>query len=174
MLSVILLAFGPFEATPRGGAREAIARSLSSLVDACVQGLIADAALVGPQGALLAAIADEAGATHIDAATAGEGLPRGLAAARYPDVFLLAAGHAIERGFVDEVVDALSFGDRARALVLRAAPDSLLTRLAPGLARPVGLIGKRDAILAAGATDIGALGKRLRGVDLATRARRAL
>ncbi len=172
MLSLLLLAFDPPAPALRGGAREAIARSLCSLVDACVQGLIADATLVGPQGDLLATLADEAGATHLVSATAREGLPRALATARRQDVFLLAAGHAVERGFVEEVADARSFGDPARALILRAAPDSLLTRLAPGLARPVGLIGRREAILAAGATDLGVLAKRLRGADLTTRARR--
>jgi len=60
MLSVILLAYDTtLHAPARDGAqlRESVVRSLSSLVDGAIQGLIADAVLAGPRDAALGAIA---------------------------------------------------------------------------------------------------------------------
>jgi hypothetical protein len=100
-------------------------------------------------------------------------LAKALSLARYDDVLLLIAGHAVERGFVDEVNDALSYGDRERALILRAAPDSILTRLAPRFATPVGVIARKSALRAASSADLPRLARRLRGADLSIPARRA-
>lgn len=176
MLSAIILAFdAPPSATPERAAaakREAIVRTLASLVDACVAGVVADAVLVGPPDSGLGAIADEAGCGLVEAVDARSGLARALPGIRYPDVFVLTAGHAPERGFVDEVRDAFSYGKGDRALVLRSAPHSLLTRLAPWLAEPVGLIAKRQDFGAAG--NVAALARRLRADELTTRARRAI
>lgn len=176
MLSAIILAFDtpPSAAPERAEAakREAIVRTLASLIDACVAGVVADAILVGPPDSGLGAIADEAGCGLIEAVDARSGLARALPGIRYSDVFVLTAGHAPESGFVDEVRDARAFGDRNRALVLRAAPHSLLTRLAPWLAEPVGLIARREDFGSAG--NVAALARRLRAGELATRARRAI
>ncbi len=176
MLSAIILAFDtpPSAAPERAEAakREAIVRTLASLIEACVAGVVADAVLVGPPDSGLGAIADEAGCGLIEAVDARSGLARALPGIRYPDVFVLLAGHALERGFVDEVRDLRAFGDRDRALVLRTAPNSLLTRLAPWLAEPVGLIARREDLGSAG--NIAALARRLRAGELQTRARRAI
>jgi len=176
MLSAILLAYEtPSSGARRAGApppRDAISRSLVSLIDACVRGLVADAALVGPPRTGLGSIADEAGCALVEAEREAEGLAEALALARRAEVFLLAAGHAVERGFVDEIEDHFAYGERGRARILRAAPDSLVTRLAPALARPVGLIAPKQAILDAGDRALPSLARRLRGADLVTRARR--
>jgi hypothetical protein len=173
MLSVVILAFHEIK-SPRGGTAEAVARSLSSLIDACVQGVVADAVLAGSDAGLLEKLADEAGAERVDAKSAAEGVPLALRMARRPDVFLLRAGHAVDRGFVDEVRDALSYGDLTKPLILRGAPDTVLTRLAPNLAEPVGLVARREALLAAGGCEIAALARRLRGINLESRARRVV
>jgi hypothetical protein len=170
MLTAILLAYD----TPGAARREPIVRGLASLIDACVQGLVADAVLAGPPGAGLETLADEAGCAFVEALSPRDGFARALAMARHADVLLLRAGHAVERGFADEVRDALAFGDRSRALILRAAPDSLLTRLAPNFAPPVGLIAGKRALLAAETADLPTLARRLRGVELTTRARRTI
>jgi hypothetical protein len=175
MLSAVILAFD----TPRAGTgarqgaeREAIARTLASLVEACVAGLVADAVLVGPPDSGLGVLAEEAGCGLVEAVDARSGLARALTGLRYPDVLVLRAGHAPERGFVDELRDAHELGDRAQALVLRAAPHSLLTRLAPRLSEPVGLVAPRAAFGAAG--DLAVLARRLRAAELVTRARRTI
>lgn len=181
MLTAIVLAFHPPNSRPAGAARgDGVVRSLASLVEACVQGLVADAILVGPPHMGLRRIADEAGCVLVEADDAREGLATALQAARHAHVFLLEAGHAVERGFIDEVGDLLvgdllagdllAYGGAAR--VLRAGPDSLLTRLAPKLARPVGLIAGKQALLAAGLGDVAALARKLRAGELSARARR--
>lgn len=168
MLSVILLAYETASPIAEGLLRERVVRSLSSLVDGCVEGLFADAALVGPAELGLGHIADEAGCELIEAPCAQEGLAAALAAARCGDVFALRAGYGVERGFVEEARDALAGG---RPAVLRAAPDSFLTRLAPSFAAPVGLIARKETFRGAGA-DFVPLARRLRGEDLNSRARR--
>jgi hypothetical protein len=172
MLSAVILAFDtPRPARSREGAeREAIVRSLASLVDACVAGIVADAVLVGRPDSGLGVIADEAGCGLVEAVDARSGLARALPGLRYPDVLALRAGHAPERGFIDELRDAIDFGERA--LVLRAAPNSMLTRLVPRLSEPVGLIAPRKAFGAAG--DLAVLAKKLRAGEMTTRARRTI
>ncbi|MBI1869327.1 MAG: transposase [Methylocystis sp.] len=169
MLSAVVLAFDPPVVGPL---RVAVARSLASLVEACVEGLVADAILAGPPNLGLEKIADEAGCALIEAADARTALAGALQRARQAHVFVLAAGAAPERGFLDEVRDVLTCGDGARARVLRAAPDSLLTRLAPRLAKPVGLIARKEDCRIAG--DIAALARSLRARDLSTTARRVM
>lgn len=169
MLTAILLAY---DAPARPLRRDAVTRSLASLVDACVQGLVADAVLVGAPGGGLERIADEAGCTLIETTNREEGLKEALDVARQEAALLLLAGNAIERGFIDEVDDAFAYSEGERAFVLRAAPTSLVTRLAPRFAEPVGLIARKSALRAAGSADLGKLAKKLRCVDLKSSARR--
>lgn len=168
MLSAVILAFDAEEAAARRD--EAVARALSSLVPACVAGVIGDALIAGPAKASLRKVADEAGCALIEAEDARLCLERALRAARRPETLLLMAGYAVESGFVDEIRDMFAFGETG-ARALRAAPHSLLTRLAPRLARPVGLIARKDDC--AGADSLARLARRLRARDLATRARKA-
>ncbi|WP_442756531.1 transposase [Methylocystis sp. JAN1] len=169
MLTAILLAY---DAPARPLRRDAVTRSLASLVDACVQGLVADAVLVGAPGSGLSRIADEAGCTLVEASDREEGLAQALDVARQDAAFLLLAGHAIERGFIDEMDDAFAYAEAARAFVLRSAPTSLVTRLAPSFAEPVGLIARKSALRAAGSGDFRKLAKRLRCAELKSSARR--
>lgn len=169
MLSVILLGYDEGEGSQR---RERIVRSLSSLVDATIQGLVADAVLAGPPNLGLERIADEAGCALVEQESPAGGLAAALTVVRQSDVFLFAAGHAVERGFVEEARDILVFGGLAQARVLKAAPDSFLTRLAPNLGRPVGLLARKQDVMQAGASDFSALARRLRGLDLNARARK--
>ncbi len=169
MLTAILLAY---DAPARPLRKDAIARSLSSLVESCVRGLVADAVLAGPPQRNLDKVADEAGCELVETATAGEGLAQALRLARRDHVLLLLAGSAVEHGFIDEVNDAFAFGAQDPALVLRAAPASLLTRLVPGFAEPVGVIAATRALQEAASADLGRLARRLRCAELATRARR--
>ncbi len=168
MLTVLLLAF---DSPARSLRRDAVARSLASLVEACVNGVVADAILVGAPDGGLDRIADDSGCARVECARADVGLPQALALARLDDIFLLEAGYAVDRGFVEEVGDALAFG-ADRALILRAAPHSLLTRLAPPLAAPVGLIANKAALRQAGGADLRRLARKLKGADLTTSARR--
>ena len=171
MLSVVLIAFDSPGAPLR---REAVARSLGSLIESCVQGLVADAAIMAAPGRSLEGVADEAGCALIETPDAADGLAQALKAARRDHVFLLLAGSAVERGFAEEAQDFFDYGDKSRARTLRLAPDSLITRLAPGLARPVGLIAPKSAFAASECADLARLARKLRGVDLTTRARRVL
>jgi hypothetical protein len=154
--------------------REGAARSLASLVDACVHGLVADAILVGAPQVSLGGIADEAGCALIETPDAAAGLSAALKAARRDYVFVLAAGYAVDRSFVEELGDLFAFGNMTRARVLRAEPDSLVTRLTPRLAAPVGIMALKTDIAAASAGEVASLVRKLRAVDLRCKARRAL
>ncbi len=169
MLTAILLAYdGPTQPLRR----DAVTRSLASLVDACVQGLVADAVLAGAPGKGLDHIADEAGCALVESAEAQEGLAQALDVARHDDVFLLLAGHAVERGFVEEVNDAFACRAQDRALILRRAPDLFVTRLAPQLAMPVGVVASKAALRGAVSADLLRIAKSLGGAELRSSARR--
>jgi hypothetical protein len=173
MLTAIVLGLDqPGSPLDDAARREKVVRSLASLVDACVHGLVADAIIVGQPRQGLERVADEAGCSLVEAAEARAGLADALCRARHPHVLLLAAGHAVDRGFVEEVSDLLAYGDPVRARLLRAAPESFVTRLAPSLAAPVGIIARKSAAAAAGAADLATLAKRLGAVDLRSKARR--
>ena len=174
MLSVILLGYEVQR--PEGGSRrdELVLRSLASLVEGAVDGLVADVVLVGPASAGFGKIADEAGCALVENDTPAKGVAEALAEARQSNVFFFLAGHAIDRGFIEEARDAIAFGGLKAARVLRAAPESLLTRLAPSLARPVGLLARKESLVRAKATDLPTLARRLRGVDLVAHARKCV
>lgn len=168
MLSAVLLAYDRPDQRLR---RDAVVRSLASLVDACVQGLVADAVLAGAPERGFDKVADEGGCALVETHEVEEGLAQALDVARYDSVLVLLAGHAVERGFVDEVSDAFAYG-ACDALVLRAAPASFLTRLAPTLAEPVGIVARKSAMREAGSADLKRLTKRLRCAELTSSARR--
>ncbi|ARN82690.1 hypothetical protein [Methylocystis bryophila] len=176
MLSLILLCHDRSptrEATDSGALlRERAARSLGSLVEASIAGVIADATLVAAPAPSLADIADEAGCHMIEEADAGAALARALAQARQADVFLLCAGFCADRGFVDEAADIAAFGGLKMARALKAAPEGLLTRLAPSLARPVGLLARKTALLNAGGAEVARLARLLKAREMVSRARR--
>ena len=76
------------------------------------------------------------GRLHADRSAARRrGTRGGAAAARRDHLLLLAAGFAVERGFVDEMQGRPDVWHAGSALALRLAPHSLLTRLAPGFAQ---------------------------------------
>lgn len=169
MMTAVLLAYDAPAAPLRG---DAVARSLASLIEACVEGLVADAVLAGAPARGLDRIADDAGCALVETPRPEEAVAEALALARHDRILLLRAGYAIERGFVDEAHDIFAYQDRDRPLILRAAPVTLLTRLAPNLAAPVGIIARKSALRAASSADLSRLAKILRGADLVTRARR--
>jgi hypothetical protein len=175
MLSVILDGYEVVRDVDGGPRRdELVLRSLASLVEGAVEGLVADVALVGPSGAEFAKIADEAGCALIENDTPSAGLAEALNGARRSNVFYFLAGHAVDRGFIEEARDAIAFGGLKTPRILRAAPDSFLTRLAPSLARPVGLLAPQESIIRAETTDLPKLARRLRGVDFAANARKCV
>jgi hypothetical protein len=176
MLSLILLCHDlspALDAAAAGGLiRERAARSLASLVEASIAGVIADATLVAGPAASLADIADEAGCHMIEEAEAAAAVARALGQARQTEVFLLCAGFCVDRGFVDEAADAAAFGGLKTARALKAAPESLLTRLAPSLARTVGLLARKNAISEAGGAQVARLARSLKAREMVSRARR--
>ena len=152
--------------SPSLGARaerapEAVARSLAALVRASVEGIVREALIVGPAGDMLAEIADHAGCAYVEASSVKEGLARALAQARGEMVFVLEGGYAPLTGFVEEAGDLLRAGD-FRGAALRRAPDTMITRFAPSLARAVGVLAPRAALRDAGPRDLAELIRRLR------------
>ena len=131
---------------------ERLVRTLSSLIQANVEGLLGDVAIAGPTGQDLGFIADQAGCGLIEGTSESEWLRRAIAAARGPELFLLRSGFALQAGFIEEAGDFLRAGragrsGSARAALLRAAPESFVERLFPRAAPLAGLIAPKGQCL---------------------------
>jgi hypothetical protein len=156
MISVLLLS-PSLGAAPDPRAAEALARSLGPLVRATMEGVVRDAALIGPAADDLAGVADYAGCAYVEAATLAEGFSHALSETRGDIVFVLQGGYATPTGFIEEASDLLLEGAGFSGALLRRAPYNLATRFAPGLARPVGLLARRDAVRGTQPRDLAAL-----------------
>ena len=174
MLSAIIIATDTIDGPARA---DFLARCLASLIDACVQGVVADAAIIGEPGRNLARIAEDAGCGFVETGDATEGLRQALATVRRDQIFLLSAGYAVERGFADELNDLFAYGDPGAPRTLRAASTTFATRLFPALSRPAGAVASRQALtqttpLIETGDSVARLSRKLKGADLSTRARR--
>lgn len=148
MLSVIILC-APHDLSPAGASAEAVVRTLSALVGACVRGLVRDVVLAGPSRTELAVIADHAGCSFVEAASEAELLRNALALVRGEDVLILRPGHIPETGFVEEIEDLLADGRLRGGRRIYAAPASYWQRLIPALTPVVGLLAPVRACRAA-------------------------
>ena len=155
MISAIILS--PSLDAPAPRASEALARSLSALVRAAVEGVLRDVTIVGTVGDQLPQIADAAGCAFIETAAARDGLAKALAQVRSDMVFVLAGGYALPGGFAQEASDLLLEAGLFRGALLRPAPTTFLTRLFPSLARPVGALAPRSLLQTAAPRDLGDL-----------------
>ena len=123
--------------------------------------MLRDVAIVGPGGDDLAELADHAGCAFVETGSTKEGLTRAVAQMRANILFVLEGGYAPPSGFTEEVGDLL-LAANFRGALLRVAPDTLVTRLAPGLARPVGALALRNDIRSAAPRDLDDLIRRLK------------
>lgn len=172
MLSAIILASDTPERPLRS---DAVTRCLASLIDACIQGVIADATLVGAPGRSLSKIADDAGCGVVETPVLDTGVGRALEMARHDHIFLLSAEYAVAPGFADEIADIFVYGEPDAPRALRLAPASLATRLVPSLATAAGLVAPRPALLRAPRrNEVHRLAGRLARVSFSTHARRLL
>jgi hypothetical protein len=162
MISALVLSPSLRAAQPHPRASEAVARSLGALVRAAVEGVLRDVTIIGPSGDDLAALADHAGCAFVETDSTKEGLVRAVAQMRANILFVLEGGYAPPSGFAQEVGDLLLDAANFRGALLRVAPDTLVTRLAPGLARPVGALALRNDIRSAAPRDLADLIRRLK------------
>jgi len=156
MISALLLS-PSLDAAPNPRAAEALARSLGSLVRATMEGVVRDAALIGRGADDLAGVADYAGCAYVEAETLAEGFARALSETRGEIVFVLEGGYATPSVFIEEASDLLLEGAAFSGAVLRRAPYNLVTRFAPNLATPVGLLAQRAALRGAQPKNLSAL-----------------
>jgi hypothetical protein len=138
MVMAVVLSPSLSAVAPAPRAAEAVARSLCALVRAAVEGVVRDAIIIGAPGDLLGEIANEAGCGLIETRSAAEGLARAVAQSRSEIAFVLKGGFIPQNGFVEEASDLLLGAADFRGARLLRDPDNLLTRIAPGLAEPVG------------------------------------
>jgi hypothetical protein len=165
MLSTFILMPATGDAPPALGA---LVRTLGALVPAIVEGLVRDVTVIAPNAdAGVRRIADHAGCDLVENADFDAALREGIAKARSPIVFLLRAGAFLDRAFLDEA--ARQFGPERntsddRSLLIREAPDGLVTRVLPDLAPVAGVIASKAA-LAYPFKDFEALVKRQRAAQ---------
>ncbi|NBS34391.1 MAG: transposase [Methylocystaceae bacterium] len=170
MLSAILLAYRWPSGSLKG---ETVARCFGSLIEGCVNGVIADAVLVGPPDHFLAKIADEAGCALVENLDPEAGFKEAVERTRYERLLILSAEFGLERGLIEELRDLLSFGDPADSYILHAEPDTLFTRLFPSLSKTAGIITTTVMVKKyAHISQPNALAKKLRRRSLTSRARR--
>jgi hypothetical protein len=162
MISTIVLSPSLRAGRPVERAPEAVARSLAALVRAAMDGFVRDVAIVGPPGEELSELADHAGCAFIEAASAQEGLPIAIGQMRAETLLVLEGGYAPQNGFADEAGDLLLAQEAFRGALLKLAPDSLATRLAPALSQPVGALVLRQAAAEAAPQDLADLIRRLK------------
>jgi len=174
MISALVLSPSLNAAQPLPRAQEAVARSLGALVRAAVEGVLRDVAIIGPGGEDLAVLADHAGCAFVETDSTKDGLARAVAQMRASMLFVLEGGYAPPSSFAQEVSDLL-LNTNFRGALLRVAPDTLVTRLAPGLARPVGALALRNDIRSAAPRDLADLIRRLKiRRDMIVRAQRVI
>jgi hypothetical protein len=145
MVTAIVLSPSLDAPAPAERAAEAVARSLAALVRASVEGLVREALIVGAAEDRLTEVADHAGCGFVEAPSLRQGLPRALALARGDIAFVLEGGYAPLTGFVEEAGDLLR-APGFRGALLRRAPDTIMTRFAPSLARAVGAFAPRERL----------------------------
>ncbi len=172
MLSAIVLMPSQIVRVSARPVAEALARTLSALVPAAVEGVLRDvtiASITGLDG--VARIADHAGCDLVEALQPHEALRKALSSAREANVFVILAGRAPESGFVEELAEFLGDGhNRAR---MRERSDSLLTRLAPGLAPAAAILASRTELLSIADGEMARMSRRLGSApSLRCRARR--
>lgn len=172
MISALVLA-PSFSGTIAPGAG-AVVRTLGALVPAAVEGLVRDVTLLAPSGdEELRAVADHAGCGLVEAKALRSGFAQALTTAKQPLVFVLRAGTAFDRGFLNEIAvllgpDAGNEGNPC--FLLRQAPEGFAARLLPDIAPVAGLIAPRER-LSGPVTDFADIVRRVgRAKTLASRA----
>jgi hypothetical protein len=174
MISALVLSPSLSAAQPHPRASEAVARSLGALVRAAVEGVLRDVTIIGPSGDDLAVLADHAGCAFVETDSTKDGLVRAVTQMRANILLVLEGGYAPPSGFAQEVSDLL-LDTNFRGALLRVAPGTLVTRLAPGLARPVGALALRNDIRSAAPRDLVDLIRRLKiRRDMAVRAQQVV
>lgn len=161
MVTAIVLSPSYGAPSPHPRAAEAVARSLGALVRGSVEGILREAIIVGPAADELEKIADHAGCGCLIAPDARQALAGALDLARCDMVFALQGGYGPQASFVEETGDLLLNAGFSGAL-LRRWPEHFLSRLAPGLSRPVGAIASREKLRRAAGRDFVSALRRLR------------
>jgi hypothetical protein len=170
-LSAVILAADA--AVPVSPSPEALVRTLSALVPAAIEGLVRSVVIAGLSGNNdMHSVAEHAGCDIAESDTASGIIGAGLSQARGDHLLILKVGYAPDRAALEDLSDIAGDLGRLRAMRLRAAPETFLTRLLPFMSPTVGLVAVRSA-LPKGAPDLQALVRAARpSGSLRTRLRR--
>lgn len=169
MLSTFVIVPGALPGAPP--ASGALVRTLAALVPATVEGLVRDVTVIAPRrDDALRRVTEHAGCGLVEEEDFDAALKQAIARARSPFLFLLRAGAHLNRDFLDEA--AQQFGPdvadpASRSLLIREAPDRLMTRVLPDLAPVAGLIASAGT-LAGPAKTFDSLVRRIRASQTLT------
>jgi hypothetical protein len=173
MLSAVILAHDePPAPQPEVRARR-VTRTLGALIALVVADIVGDAQIIARRGHDFAALADRAGCSVVAEDDPDRALAQSLHRARRPDILLIRAGYAPDRGFADEI--GMMAEDAVGGLPPRALhrdADTFIQRLWPQRAPVVGLVASRDTLQATNTTcrDLRRLARTLSAVPLHSRA----
>ena len=146
MLSTLVL-MPPLPGAPSSAALGALVRTLVSLVPATVEGVVRDVTVLAP-GADdgVRRVTDHAGCALVACGAFEAAFAQALGDARSERLFILRAGAAFDRGFVDEIAMLLgpTRSEPETVWLLRESPDGMLSRLLPARAPVAGVIARRD------------------------------
>lgn len=152
-------------------------RTLGALVPATVEGLVRDVTVLSAgDDDGLRTVTEHAGCGLVEAGSFEAALSAAIKGSKMGTVFVIRAGAAFDRGFLDEIA-ALFGPDRdreaTRTFLLRQVPEGLASRLLPDLAPVAGVIAPREH-LAGSLRDFAALVRKAgRSRTLASRAQMA-
>jgi hypothetical protein len=124
---------------------------LAALVPATVEGLVRDViVLAASDDPGIRRVAEHAGCGLVERDRFEEAMSEGLRRAKSSMIFVVRAGAAFERGFLDEIASLLGPQQGAaspEALLFRQMPGGILARILPDLAPVAGMIATRHALM---------------------------
>jgi hypothetical protein len=146
MLSTIILADDARPGVDPEARLRPVSRTLAALIGFVAADIVSDAHIVTRPDPRFDLLAERAGCSISADPKPEVAFTRAVERVRRPDVFVICAGYAPDRGLTDEINRlAEDAGETLPAMALLRQPDNFLERLFPQVAPVVGLVAPKAA-----------------------------